>query len=276
MASTSTNNLTNENMTDRVSVANDVYARCLAAETSGATTVSFTGIRMEGHCPLRTGTQAVFTYPLADILASMRSAGGYTKDITTFAAALGHTHGKGKRGPEMIVPKRMHTGVLSLYMSFGKKAMNAVLRDEHKASGLPHTWWGDENGDTSPLKFVRQELLLARVIDAGGVIPTVATSTPAAQATVVAPATEVEDFLKAHGLAATVAAPAPAPAPAPATDITAILEQLRSGAVTPTATPATLTIESTKAELVAAVVISTGMDEAQASLLNKTTLASLI
>ena len=252
MASTSTNNLTNENMTDRVSVANDVYARCLAAETSGATTVSFTGIRMEGHCPLRTGTQAVFTYPLADILASMRSAGGYTKDITTFAAALGHTHGKGKRGPEMIVPKRMHTGVLSLYMSFGKKAMNAVLRDEHKASGLPHTWWGDENGDTSPLKFVRQELLLARVIDAGGVIPTVATSTPAAQATVAAPA------------------------PAPATDITAILEQLRSGAVTPTATPATLTIESTKAELVAAVVISTGMDEAQASLLNKTTLASLI
>ena len=37
-----------------------------------------------------------------------------------------------------------------------------------------------------------------------------------------------------------------------------------------------LTVESTKVELVAAVVASTGMDEAQASLLNKTTLASLI
>jgi hypothetical protein len=218
---------------------------------------------MEGHCPLRTGTQEVFTYPLANILASMRAAGGYSKDITTFTAALGHTHGKvgSTYGPEMIVPKRMRSGVESLYREHGRKAMNAVLRS------VDADWWKTD-------KQSKQEALLIRVIDAGGVIPTVATSTPA-PATVVAPATEVEDFLKAHGIAATVAAPAPAvePAPAPATDITAILEQLRSGTA---ATPATLTVESTKAELVAAVVVSTGMDEAQASLLNKTTLASLI
>ncbi len=241
---------------DRPVVADTVYAACLQAEASGSTTVSLTGIYMHGHCPLRTGTDEVFTYNLADILASMRDAGGYTKDITSFRAALTQTHGK---DPQMIAPKRMHTSVESLYRGFGRKAMNAVLR------AVDADWWKTD-------KQIKQEALILRVLKNGGVIPTVESSTPTPAPAPQAVGSEVAAFLAAHG----VAAPAPAPAPA-STDLEAIIANL-TGTTPQIATHAekVLSVESTKVELVAAVVAAGVMDEAQASLLNKTTLASLI
>ena len=60
-----------------------------------------------------------------------------------------------------------------------------------------------------------------------------------------------------------------------------MLEQLRANGSTtiptqPTPTPATLTVESTKAELAAVVSKNLGIDVKQAMLMNKETLVSLL
>lgn len=250
---------------DRPAVADRVFAACLQAEHTGQATVSLTGIRLEGNLtPLRTGTHRrdVYTYTLADILLALRNARGYTADVTTFAGSLTKTHGK---DAQMVVPKRMHTSVESMYRGFGRKGMNAILRDVHGGD-----WWKGED------KQLRQESLMIRVIDNDGIVPVIAAPAPVeAKTTTPAPTAAVNEFLAQHNIAAPAPTPAPAVVPSEKQSITDILASLQA---TGTATIDTnvLTVESTKVELVAAVVASTGMDEAQASLLNKTTLASLI
>mgnify|MGYP003645104705 FL=1 len=244
---------------DRPAVADRVFAACLQAEHTGQATVSLTGIRLEDNfTPLRTGTQDVYTYTLADILLALRNARGYTADVTTFAGSLTKTHGK---DAQMVVPKRMHTSVESMYRGFGRKGMNAILRDVHGGD-----WWKGAD------KQLRQESLMIRVIANDGIVPVIAPKEKVV-ASAPAPTAAVNEFLAQHN----IAAPEPAPAPAPAVkqSITDILASLQATG-TATIDSNVLTVESTKVELVAAVVASTGMDEAQASLLNKTTLASLI
>jgi len=264
-----TNNKNDSPKNDRPSIALDVYAALCHAEHNGDANVALTGIRMIGCSPLRTGTQEVFTYALADILESVRARNGYTKDVTGFVAATEMFHENKNTGvSEMVIPKRMHTSVNSLYRSAeygGKKHLNSVCRDMFGAD-----WWKAD-------KQLRQETVLLAAMS--GTIPT-----KVVEASAPAPAS---DFLAKIGLKQSTPAPtvaptvAPTPAPVPQT-VEEMLEQLRANGNAPAqhipapAEPATLSIESTKAELAAVVSKKLGIDNSQAMLMNKETLVSLL
>ena len=255
---------------DRQAVAYDVYKLCLQAEASGNPTITLVGMRMHGCSPLRTGDNSTHTYAIADILASLRKAGGYTKDLESFRAGLGVTHGKEAKNTDMIVPKRFYTSVNSLYRAFGRKDMNAVLR-----ATFGNTWWETD-------KDIRQESLILRVLDNDGEIPA-AESAPTQgvvpnNSHASALMADFETVFDAHANQKVTVNEPSTPAPEPV-DIQSILDSLAATgtAVIPTAnTPAPLTIESTKAELAAVVSKKLGIDNSQAMLMNKETLVSLL
>tara|TARA_Y100000015_G_C2376396_1_gene82730 strand:- start:304 stop:969 length:666 start_codon:yes stop_codon:yes gene_type:complete len=221
---------------------------------------------MHGCSPLRTGDNSTHTYAIADILASLRKAGGYTKDLASFRAGLGVTHGKEAKNNDMIVPKRFYTSVNSLYRAYGRKDMNAVLR-----ATFGNTWWETD-------KDIRQESLILRVLDNNGEIPA-AESAPAQEVVPNSHASalmaDFEAVFDAHAnQKVTVVEDTPQPV-----NIQDILDSLAATgtAVIPTAdSPAPLTIESTKAELAAVVSKKLGIDNSQAMLMNKETLVSLL
>lgn len=260
---------------DRQAVAYDVYKLCLQAEASGNPMITLVGIRMHGCSPLRTGDNSTHTYAIADILASLRKAGGYTKDLESFRAGLGVTHGKEAKNNDMIVPKRFYTSVNSLYRAFGRKDMNSVLRATHGQS-----WWETD-------KNIRQESLILRVLDNDGEIPA-AESAPTQgvvpnNSHASALMADFEAVFDAHANQKvavndptfTVMAVEDTSQPV---NIQDILDSLAATgtAVVPTANlPTPLTIESTKAELAAVVAEKHGIDVAQASLMNKATLLSM-
>lgn len=224
---------------------------------------------MIGCSPLRTGTQDVFTYAIADILADLRAKNGYTKDLQGFIASAEMFHvNKNTGASELVIPKRMHTSVNSLYRSAefgGKKHLNSVCRDIFGAD-----WWKAD-------KQLRQEAVLLRAIE--GTLP--AKVTPQAVEPTPAP---TSDFAAqfAQYTNKTVA-PTPAPTPVPQT-VEEMLEQLRANGSTTipispdpkVLVPQTLTIESSKAELAAVVSKKLGIDNSQAMLMNKETLVSLL
>ena len=264
-----TNNKNDSPKNDRPSIALDVYAALCHAEGKGEDNIALTGIRMIGCSPLRTGTNDVFIYAIADILEALRAKNGYTKDLQGFIASVEMFHtNKNTGASELVIPKRMHTSVNSLYRSAefgGKKHLNSVCRDI-----FGDDWWKVD-------KQLRQEAVLLRAIE--GTLPEKVTT----QAVAPTPA-PTNDFAAQFAQYKTVApTPAPAPAPAPAQTVEEMLEQLRANGSTtiptqptPTPTPATLTVESTKAELAAVVSKNLGIDVKQAMLMNKETLVSLL
>jgi len=272
--STMTNNNNSSPKNDRPSIALDVYAALCHAEGKGQANVALTGIRMIGCSPLRTGTQDVFTYAIADILESLRARNGYTKDVSGFIAAAEMFHVNKNTGvQEMVIPKRMHTSVNSLYRSAeygGKKHLNSVCRDIFGAD-----WWKAD-------KQLRQEAVLLRAIE--GTVPA-----KVVEETVAPTPAPANDFLAKIGLKQSTPAPtvaptvAPTPAPVPQT-VEEMLEQLRANGSTTipispdpkVLVPQTLTIESSKAELAAVVSKKLGIDNSQAMLMNKETLVSLL
>lgn len=274
--STMTNNNNSSPKNDRPSIALDVYAALCHAEGKGEANVALTGIRMIGCSPLRTGTQDVFTYAIADILESIRAANGYTQDVQGFISSVEMFHTNRNTGvQELVIPKRMHTSVNSLYRSKqygGKKYLNSVCRDMFGAD-----WWKTD-------KAVRQETVLLRAIE--GTLPVKELKAPDP-----APANDhfhnslfAEQFAQyTNKTVAPTPAPAPAPAPMPQT-VEEMLEQLRANGSTTIPTspdpevlvPKTLSIESTKAELAAVVSKNLGIDMKQAMLMNKETLVSLL
>lgn len=262
--STMTNNNNSSPKNDRPSIALDVYAALCHAEGKGEANVALTGIRMIGCSPLRTGTQEVFTYAIADILESIRARNGYTKDVQGFIASAEMFHvNKNTGASELVIPKRMHTSVNSLYRSAeygGKKHLNSVCRDMFGAD-----WWKAD-------KQIRQEAVLLSAID--GTLPA-----KAVEETVAPTPAPTNDFAAqfAQYTQKTVV-PTPAPTPVPQT-VEEMLEQLRANGTTTIPTspePATLTVESTKAELAAVVSKNLGIDVKQAMLMNKETLVSLL
>mgnify|MGYP005994703721 CR=1 FL=1 len=268
MSTMTTNN--NSPANDRPSIALDVYAALCHAEGKGEANVALTGIRMIGCSPLRTGTQEVFTYALADILEALRARNGYTKDLQGFIASVQEFHVNKNTGvSELVIPKRMHTSVNSLYRSAeygGKKYLNSVCRDIFGAD-----WWKTD-------KQLRQEAVLLRAID--GTLPEKVT--PQAVAPTPAPA---NDFAAQFDVYANtkVEVKEPTQGQMPLT-VEDMLEQLRANGSTTIPTspdpevlvPQTLTIESTKAELAAVVSKNLGIDVKQAMLMNKETLVSLL
>ena len=261
-----TNNKNDSPKNDRPSIALDVYAALCHAEGNKQANVALTGIRMIGCSPLRTGTQEVFTYAVADILESLRARNGYTKDVQGFISSLEMFHTNKNTGvQELVIPKRMHTSVNSLYRCAeygGKKHLNSVCRDMFGAD-----WWKAD-------KQLRQETVLLHAIN--GTLPAKVVEAPASTP---APANDfAAQFDKYANTKVAVHEPTVAPAPAPKT-VEEMLEQLRANGTTtiPTQpTPATLTIESTKAELAAVVSKNLGIDVKQAMLMNKETLVSLL
>lgn len=274
--STMTNNNNSSPKNDRPSIALDVYATLCHAEGKGEANVALTGIRMIGCSPLRTGTQDVFTYAIADILASLRAKNGYTKDLQGFIASVEMFHvNKNTGASELVIPKRMYTSVNSLYRSAefgGKKHLNSVCRDIFGAD-----WWKAD-------KQLRQEAVLLRAIE--GTLPEKVT--PQAVASTPAPTSDFAaqfDMYANTKVIVNEPTVAPTPAPVPQT-VEEMLEQLRANGSTTIPTspdpnvlvskPATLTIESTKAELAAVVSKKLGIDNSQAMLMNKETLVSLL
>ena len=262
--STMTSNNNSSPKNDRPSIALDVYAALCHAEGKGEANVALTGIRMIGCSPLRTGTQEVFTYAIADILESLRARNGYTKDVQGFISSLEMFHVNKNTGvQELVIPKRMHTSVNSLYRSAehgGKKYLNSVCRDMFGAD-----WWKVD-------KQVRQETVLLHAIN--GTIPAKVVEAPAPAP---APANDFAAQFDAYANTK-VAVQEPTQGQMPLT-VEDMLEQLRANGTTtiPTQpTPATLTIESTKAELAAVVSKNLGIDVKQAMLMNKETLVSLL
>lgn len=259
-----TNNKNDSPKNDRPSIALDVYAALCHAEGKGQDNVTLTGIRMIGCSPLRTGTQDVFTYAIADILADLRAKNGYTKDLQGFIASAEMFHvNKNTGASELVIPKRMHTSVNSLYRSAeygGKKHLNSVCRDIFGAD-----WWKAD-------KQIRQEAVLLRAIE--GTLP--AKVTPQAVEPTPAPTSDFAAQFAQYTQKTVAPTPAPTPAPVPQT-VEEMLEQLRAnGSTQPTPAPATLTIESSKAELAAVVSKKLGIDNSQAMLMNKETLVSLL
>jgi hypothetical protein len=124
-------------------------------------------------------------------------------------------------------------------------------------------------------KQLRQEAVLLRAIE--GTLPEKVTT----QAVAPTPA-PANDFAAQFDVYAntkvTVKEPTQGQMPLTVEDM---LEQLRANGSTtiptePTPTPATLTVESTKAELAAVVSKNLGIDVKQAMLMNKETLVSLL
>jgi hypothetical protein len=262
-----TNNKNDSPKNDRPSIALDVYAALCHAEGKGEDNIALTGIRMIGCSPLRTGTNDVFIYAIADILEALRAKNGYTKDLQGFIASVEMFHtNKNTGASELVIPKRMHTSVNSLYRSAefgGKKHLNSVCRDI-----FGDDWWKVD-------KQLRQEAVLLRAIE--GTLPEKVTT----QAVAPTPA-PTNDFAAQFDVYAntkvTVKEPTQGQMPLTVEDM---LEQLRANGSTtiptePTPTPATLTVESTKAELAAVVSKNLGIDVKQAMLMNKETLVSLL
>jgi hypothetical protein len=224
---------------------------------------------MIGCSPLRTGTQDVFTYAIADILADLCAKNGYTKDLQGFIASAEMFHVNKNTGvSELVIPKRMHTSVNSLYRSAeygGKKHLNSVCRDIFGAD-----WWKAD-------KQLRQEAVLLRAIE--GTLP--AKVTPQAVEPTPAPTSDFAAQFAQYTQKTVV--PTPAPTPVPQT-VEEMLEQLRANGSTTipispdpkVLVPQTLTIESTKADLAAVVSKNLGIDVKQAMLMNKETLVSLL
>lgn len=265
--STMTNNNNSSPKNDRPSIALDVYAALCHAEGKGEANVALTGIRMIGCSPLRTGTQEVFTYAIADILESLRARNGYTKDVKGFISSVEMFHTNKNTGvQELVIPKRMHTSVNSLYRSAeygGKRYLNSVCRDMFGAD-----WWKEN-------KQVRQETVLLHAINGSLPEKVIEASAPAPAPT--------NDFAAQFDVYAntkvTVKEPTQGQMPLTVEDM---LEQLRAANGTPAqhipapAEPAPLSIESTKAELAAVVSKKLGIDNSQAMLMNKETLVSLL
>jgi len=265
--STMTNNNNSSPKNDRPSIALDVYAALCHAEGKGEANVALTGIRMIGCSPLRTGTQEVFTYAIADILESLRARNGYTKDVEGFISSVEMFHTNKNTGvQELVIPKRMHTSVNSLYRSAeygGKKYLNSVCRDMFGAD-----WWKAD-------KQIRQETVLLHAINGSLPEKVIEASAPTPAPT--------NDFAAQFDVYAntkvTVKEPTQGQMPLTVEDM---LEQLRANGSTtiPTspapAEPAPLSIESTKAELAAVVSKKLGIDNSQAMLMNKETLVSLL
>jgi hypothetical protein len=246
-----------------------VYAALCHAEGKGEANVALTGIRMIGCSPLRTGTQDVFTYAIADILESLRARNGYTKDLQGFISSLEMFHvNKNTGASELVIPKRMHTSVNSLYRSAefgGKKHLNSVCRDVFGAD-----WWKAD-------KQIRQEAVLLRAIE--GTLPTKVVEETVAPTPASTPTSDFAAQFDAYANTK-VAVQEPTQGQMPLT-VEDMLEQLRANGSTtiptqPTPAPATLTIESTKAELAAVVSKKLGIDNSQAMLMNKETLVSLL
>lgn len=269
--STMTTKENNSPNNDRPSIALDVYAALCHAEGKGEANVALTGIRMIGCSPLRTGTQEVFTYAIADILESLRARNGYTKDVQGFISSLEMFHtNKNTGAQELVIPKRMHTSVNSLYRSEqygGKKHLNSVCREMFGAD-----WWKAD-------KQLRQETVLLHAIN--GSLPA-----KVVEETVAPTPAPANDFAAQFDMYANtkVVVKEPTQGQMPLT-VEDMLEQLRAnGSVTPAqqeqnlsvSNPAPLTIESTKAELAAVVSKKLGIDNSQAMLMNKETLVSLL
>ena len=265
--STMTNNNNSSPKNDRPSIALDVYAALCHAEGKGEANVTLTGIRMIGCSPLRTGTQEEFIYVIADILESLRARNGYTKDVQGFISSLEMFHTNKNTGvQELVIPKRMHTSVNSLYRSAeygGKKHLNSVCRDMFGAD-----WWKAD-------KQLRQETVLLHAIN--GTLPVKVVEGPTEPANV-----HYHDSLFAAQFDAyantKVAVKEPTQGQMPLT-VEDMLEQLRANGSTTIPTspePAPLSIESTKAELAAVVSKKLGIDNSQAMLMNKETLVSLL
>ena len=264
-----TNNKNDSPKNDRPSIALDVYAACCHAEGKGEANVTLTGIRMIGCSPLRTGTQEEFIYVIADILESLRARNGYTKDVEGFISSIEMFHTNKNTGvQELVIPKRMHTSVNSLYRSAeygGKKYLNSVCRDMFGAD-----WWKED-------KQIRQETVLLHAINGSLPEKVIEASAPAP---VSAPANDfAAQFDVYANTKVTVKEPTQGQMPLTVEDM---LEQLRANGsttipISPTpAEPAPLSIESTKAELAAVVSKKLGIDNSQAMLMNKETLVSLL